>query len=106
MKIKNPFDKSLMCDSPPTPQDDTILLTNTHKCLDVQNYVNDVDYQDENVRIDWSIWESGGRYYRLTECCKGKYKSGRKKGQICWQDVRPYDHTSEYCSKHMSQQIQ
>jgi len=75
---------------------ETITLTN-HKCRrDYHDYLETVlDYQEPQD----TIWEYDGKFYTLTELCKGFYQSGKKQGQQCMKIA----YTRGYCSQHISQ---
>lgn len=75
-----------------------LTLTNQKVRRDYHDYLETVrDYQGPQD----TIWEHDGKFYALTELCKGFYQSGKKKGQQCMKVA----YTRGYCSQHINQYL-
>ena len=76
---------------------ETITLKNTKSRLDWTGTIENVTdyYNPQSV-----IWECDGRFYTMSEVCRGYYQSGKKKGQHCF---RPSHYLAGYCSAHYGQ---
>ena len=76
---------------------DTITLTNVRSRL---NY-HDVLIPVTNYETPWStVWEHDGHYYNMVRLCRGHYKKGMKKNQMCLKSSGWID---GYCPKHRDQ---
>jgi hypothetical protein len=75
---------------------DTITLVNQKIRLNYHDKIE--EYLGDNIAM--SIWECDGHYYRISECCRGYYKSGVKAGQMCLKACWTH---SGLCPQHLSQ---